>query len=39
MPELKSPVWDLGLTDIGQTAFAGSDGREMPGTFVSISKK
>jgi hypothetical protein len=39
MPELKAPVWNLGLNDIGQAAFAGSDGREMPGPFVSISKK
>jgi radical SAM superfamily enzyme YgiQ (UPF0313 family) len=38
MPELASPVWDLGLGGIGQAAFAGGDVPQMPGPFVVIPK-
>jgi hypothetical protein len=39
MPELAAPVWDLGMPGIGQAAFAGGDGPELQGPFVSIEKK
>jgi hypothetical protein len=38
MPELPSPEWGIGLPDLGQAAFAGGDGGEMPGSFVVIKK-
>ena len=36
MPELKGPVWELGIPVIGKAAF---DGGEMNGPFVVIGKK
>jgi radical SAM superfamily enzyme YgiQ (UPF0313 family) len=38
MPELASPVWEIGLAGLGQAAFAGGDGSEIPGPFVVIAK-
>jgi len=39
MPELASPAWELGLSGLGQAAFAGSEGAEMSGPFIVISKE
>jgi hypothetical protein len=40
MPELASRTWEADLThSIGQAAFAGGDGAEMPGPFIVISRK
>jgi radical SAM superfamily enzyme YgiQ (UPF0313 family) len=39
MPELASPVWEVGLGSIGQTAFASADGQQLAGPFVVIPKK
>jgi radical SAM superfamily enzyme YgiQ (UPF0313 family) len=39
MPELAGPEWEIGLPVMGQAAFAGGDGGEMPGQFVVISEK
>ena len=38
MPELPSPEWDIGLAEMGQAAFAGGGGGEMPAPFVVIPK-
>jgi len=38
MPELASPVWEIGLPGLGQAVFAG-DGQQMAGPFVVMSKK
>jgi hypothetical protein len=37
MPELASPVWEIGLGGLGQAAFAG-DGPKIQGPFVVIPK-
>jgi len=37
MPELASPVWEAGLSGVGQAAFAGN-GAEIQGPFVVIPK-
>jgi len=34
MPELASPVWEIGLSGMSQPAFAGSDGVQIAGTFI-----
>ena len=37
MPELKSPVWDIGvLPGVGQTLRAGAGGSETPGQFIVL---
>ena len=37
MPELKSPVWDIGvLPGVGQTLCAGAGGSETPGQFIVL---
>jgi len=36
MPELKGPVWEVGIPQIGQAAF---NGGELPGPFVVIPKQ
>jgi hypothetical protein len=38
MPELRSPVWDIGLTAVRRPAFAGDDRHVMPEPFAVISK-
>jgi len=38
MPELPSPVWDLGYVS-SQAAFAGGNGGEMAGPFVVLGEK
>jgi hypothetical protein len=38
MPELPSPVWEIGLSGIGLAAFAGADGPKIPGPFIVIPK-
>jgi len=38
MPELASPVWEIGMGTMGQTAFEGNNGAEMTGPFVVIPK-
>lgn len=37
MPELASPAWEIGLSGVGQAAFAGS-GPEIQRPFVVIPK-
>ncbi len=39
MPNLKAPVWDLGLIGIARAALAGADGRQIPQPFPVISKE
>jgi len=39
MPGLLSPVWDVGLTNLGEAVFAGADGREMPLPFGATPRK
>jgi hypothetical protein len=40
MPELASRTWEAELVQsIGQAAFAGGDGAEMPGPFIVISRE
>jgi len=39
MPELKAPLWDLGLIGIGRAAMAGADGRQIPQPFSVIPKE
>jgi hypothetical protein len=39
MPELPSPMWDIGLPARGQAAFAGRDGHPGAGQFVVIAEK
>lgn len=39
MPELPSPIWDIGLPPMGQAAFAGGDGHRGAGPFAVIGDK
>jgi hypothetical protein len=39
MPELPSPIWDIGLPVMGQAAFAGGDGHRGAGPFAVIGDK
>jgi hypothetical protein len=39
MPELPSPIWDIGLPAMGQAAFAGGDGHPGAGPFTVIGEK